>query len=366
MDLDFKEPSLELKYLMDEAKRLNKKENLREYLVKKSNLEIYKKCIEDRILNYNEDDIKIIKESIKAIVEKLEAEKANETEYDQNIFENNKQIAEFYAQIMDLDNFEKSLESLNGPWELSPSLKMDIYMCKIRISMINLDYNSMEKNVNEASLLFDETCDWDRKNRFKIYKGLYFLMNGKFCEAANLFYEGIASFDATEMFSFDKLIQYYIFCGLISLSRKDIQEKILKNSDVVKCKKYIRLVKIYYECDYANFFEAILEFVDIISEDAFIKHYDNYFCREMKILGYNQLLTSYLSIDIEQMANVFKILPDALEADLRYFIAENRLPCLIDKVNGVVLIVKKNKMDCVSEILNGGETVLTLIKKELK
>ncbi len=365
MDLDFKEPSLKLKYLLNDAIRNRNKDDLRSYLVEKNNFIIYKKCIEEGILDYKEDDINIIQNKSSKILENLESLKANEPENDQNIFDMNKKICEFYAQVMDLDKFETSFADLKKSGALSPSLMMDIYMCKIRISIINDDYNSLEKNIREGNVLFDETYDWDRKNRFKIYKGLFLMINGNFYEAATLFYEGIASFDANELFPFDKLILYFVFCAIITFSRHEIKEKILQNADVLKCHDIIKIVEIYYNCNYEGLFDGILEFIDKFSDDVFIGHYKNYFCCEMKILGYKQLLSSYLSFSIEKMASVFKILPDDLEADLRYFISENRLPFLIDKINGVVQMVKENKMDNISSILNEGNNILTLIRKQL-
>jgi len=61
-----------------------------------------------------------------------------------------------------------------------------------------------------------------------------------------------------------------------------------------------------------------------------------YFCKEMRIIAYSQLLESYKSLQLERVASSFGVSVDFIDNELSRFIASGRLSCKIDKVGGVV------------------------------
>lgn len=368
MEANFKEPSLKLHRLLTGIKfelAETAKEKLRQYLVTKSNLFIYKYCIENEILSYNSGDLEQINETIKSALEKLENEKKRDLENEASLFEIDKRICEFYAQIMDEENFEKLSKDLIER-DPSSSLKMDVYMCKIRMAIIKENRNGLVTNIELANHIAETSSDWDRKNRFKVYSGLFYLIKAEFRQAADQFHGCLASFEASELLEFDTVIFYLVFCSLLAYSRTELNAKILKNSEVNKCKQYLPLVDCLYQCKYDEYFRRIINFIDLMDKDYFLLPFREHFCKEMKIKGYNQLLISYQSFHLQRMAEIYKVDRDYIEEDLRNFINEGRLNCLIDKIDDVIRANNTDGSRGYRDELNKGEEILRNIKKYLK
>lgn len=362
MEIDFREPRLTLRFLIHAAATADATEPLRAYLVEKCNARVYKEMIEKQILPYSKEDLKAIAEKREERLHHFEEEKEQDLENESHVSEVNKKICEFYAQMMELEDFNKVAKEimLSDP---SLSLKMDIYLCKIRIAIIQNDRAVLVESIGLATEVFDSTCDWDRKNRFKVYLGLYSLLKADFRTAATLFSEALASFDAPELLGFDQMILYLVFSALLGFSRNEIKEKILENSEARKREECMRLPECYHSSEYGSFFQSILAFIDLFADDVFIGPFKEHFCREMKIKGYSQLLCSYRSVCLDKMAEVFKVEEEHLEEDLRNFINDGRLPCVIDKVDGIVEIVDVKNIDQLKSAAIKGDAVLRNIKK---
>jgi len=75
---------------------------------------------------------------------------------------------------------------------------------------------------------------------------------------------------------------------------------------------------------------------DQMKLDRFLAPHIRYYCREMRIRAYAQLLESYRSVQLESMAKSFGVSIEFLDRELSRFISLGRLHCKIDKVGGVV------------------------------
>lgn len=364
MEVDFKEPSLELHFMAAEAATEQSREHLREYVVSRGNKTAYRMLAGRGLFEERADDLERMETLRVHTIEGLQREKENDPENECHIHDINKRICEYYAQSMDMGRLESALSELLSA-EPSLSLRMDAYLCRIRISLMLDDRHAVVENMARAEEVFQTTCDWDRKNRFKIYKGLYCLIRAEFREAAVLFSEGLASFDASELLSFNRLILYYVFCGLLGFSRTELKERLLDNSEVRKCSEYLCLPEKCFTCDYDNYLASVLDFIDLCAGDIFIDTFKNHFCKEMKIRGYKQLLLSYQSLLLDKMAEIFKIPADDLESDLRNFISEKRIQCSIDRVDRVVKMLETGEVDHIIRAMALGDRVLNSIKKRM-
>lgn len=361
MEIDFKEPNLYLYKLLNSKGHENE---LREYLKEKININIYTKAIEKGILEYNKDDLDIMKKLIEEKLKEFEEKKREDEDNEAFVFGIDKQICAFYAQIFDLDNFEACVKKLMDK-DCSSSLKMDILMCKIRISIITENRTALISSFDEAENIFDTSCDWDQKNRFKIYLGLFSLMKADFEEAANQFSECLASFDTSELLSFDDLILYLVFSALLSFNRCDLKKMIIDNSEVRKCGNILSLAEALYDCRYQTILSELLKFVELTGNNLFLSHYQDHFCKSMKIKIYAQLLLSYQSLHLEKMAQIFDVTPNSIEEDLRNFINEGRLNCVIDRIDRVVKVREAREDDHLFQSLQKGEKLLRNIKKSI-
>ena len=96
------------------------------------------------------------------------------------------------------------------------------------------------------------------------------------------------------------------------------------------------LVNSFYSADYCLFFKSLAGVVDNLKRDRFFANFAGYFCREMRIKAYCQLLESYRSMQISSLAEAFGVTPEFIDSDLSRFIYSGRVHCKIDAVRGII------------------------------
>jgi 26S proteasome regulatory subunit N7 len=74
--------------------------------------------------------------------------------------------------------------------------------------------------------LIDEGGDWDRRNRLKVYEGCYRILSRDFKKASKLFQESVATFTATELMSYNKMIFYCVVTCVLNLPRVELKKKV--------------------------------------------------------------------------------------------------------------------------------------------
>lgn len=101
------------------------------------------------------------------------------------------------------------------------------------------------------------------------------------------------------------------------------------------------MIQSLYNGNYAQFFKALATVEqEFLSKDRYLYEHRTYFIREMRLRAYSQLLQSYKVVSLQSMANSFGVSVDWLDKDLAPFIASGRLACSIDRVGGVVEMVR--------------------------
>ena len=74
--------------------------------------------------------------------------------------------------------------------------------------------------------LMEEGGDWDRKNRLKIYEGLYALSTRNFTVAATNFFDTMATFTCSEAMSYHAFVKYAVFACMVAMDRGFVKEKV--------------------------------------------------------------------------------------------------------------------------------------------
>lgn len=74
--------------------------------------------------------------------------------------------------------------------------------------------------------MIEEGGDWDRRNRLKVYEGIYRLSIRDFKTAANLFLDTLSTFMSTELMDYKDFVKYAVLAGAISLNRVDLKKKV--------------------------------------------------------------------------------------------------------------------------------------------
>ncbi|KAK7476519.1 hypothetical protein BaRGS_00032267 [Batillaria attramentaria] len=247
--------------------------------------------------------------------------------------------AEHYSRIGDkaaaLTQFRKTYDKT-----VALGYRLDLVFHLIRLGLFYMDHDLINKNLEKAQTLIDEGGDWDRRNRLKVYRGVYCMSIREFKEAATLFLDTIATFTSYELMDYPTFVTYTVLCSVIALERPQLREKVVKGSEILEVLHGLPKIKRYlfslYDCHYGDFFLSLAEVENLMKNDRLLAAHYRFYVREMRIMAYAQLLESYRSLTLDYMADAFGVTVDFIDQELARFIAAGRLHCKIDKVGGIV------------------------------
>ena len=89
---------------------------------------------------------------------------------------------------------------------------MDLVFLNIRIGLFHNDHTITTANIAKAKQMLEEGGDWDRRNRLKVYEGLYAMAVRDFSSAAKLFLDAVSTFTRWAWLS---LVEIHQDCALI-------------------------------------------------------------------------------------------------------------------------------------------------------
>ena len=275
--------------------------------------------------------------------------------------------SEFFARIGEK---EKALEAYDATFEISASLgpKLDLVFAKIRLGLFWNDLELVKQQIDKAQELLTTGGDWERRNRLKIYEGLYMMTVRDFAKAAELFLSGLATFTCTELFDYERFVFYTTTLSLVALDRKTLREKVVKAPEILSVYEKInhlpQLMTDLYESNYSGFFAALVGISATIKGDCHLSRHYRYFVREIRVVAYKQFLESYRSVTMDAMAKEFGVSTDFLDQEISHFIAAGRLSAKIDKVAGAI---ESSKPDAVNghyqATIKQGDQLLDSIQK---
>lgn len=283
------------------------------------------------------------------------------------IRESNLALAEYLSSIGDR---EAALTQFRKTYEKTVSLgqRLDLLFHIIRIGIFYMDHDLISRNVDKAKALIEEGGDWDRRNRLRVYQGIYCLSIRDFKKAANLFLETTSTFTCYELTDYTSFVTYTVLCSMISLPRVDLREKVVKGAEILEVLHALPDIQEYlfslYNCQYETFFKKLAWVEDYMKANRLFAPHHRYYVREMRILAYNQLLESYRSLTLQYMADAFGVTVSFIDQELARFIAAGRLHCKIDKVNGIVETNRPdNKNYQYQACIRQGDILLNRIQK---
>ena len=224
---------------------------------------------------------------------------------------------------------------------ISFNTKFDAIFEILHIGLLEKNQDILKEYLAKCKdLLKEEGADWEKKNRFKIYEGLNFVLNKNFKDAGKNFLEALMTFTSYELFDFKTFVFYTAVINIITVDRKTLKEKIIDNSDVLSCINDIphlqRFLNSFYDGEYAEFLVELYHIIQMLKKDFYLSKHYNFFLNEMRIKVYSQFLQSYRTVTIENMANVFGVSTNFIDAELSNFISQGRINAKIDKVSGII------------------------------
>lgn len=238
----------------------------------------------------------------------------------------------------------------------------------IRIGLFFRDLPLVEQYIKKAAALIDEGGDWDRRNRLKVYEGCYLMMARDLKKAARLFQESVATFTATELMPYNKMIFYCVLTCVLNLDRVDLKKKIVDSPEILAVISDIPHLADFlnglYDCDYKKFFSAMVALEPYILRDKYLSTHARFLYRELRVLAYGQFLEAYRSVTLASMSHAFGVSVEFLDAEVARFVAAGRLNAKIDKVAGVI---ETNRPDAKNaqyqEAIKKGDLLLNRIQK---
>lgn len=310
-------------------------------------------------------------ENITSLKEKLDLLKTND-EGPLEIANAWIELGQYYVQIGDFENAEKVLLGSALSSAISIGFKIDIYFMMLRLAFFYNDFAYIKEKLDTVNSLIEKGGDWERRNRFKTYLGIYSLAIRDFKKAAELLVDSLATFTSIELTSYENIAMYASVAGLFALERTDLKLKIIDSPELLSLmtstpalQSISSLTIALYTSDYASFFPFLLESYDkVLIPCKYLNKHADYFVREMRRKVYAQLLDSYKTLSLKSMAHSFGVSVEFLDNDLGKFIPNKQLNCVIDRVNGIVETKRPdNKNGQYHQLIRQGDGLLTKLQK---
>ncbi|MBA0794539.1 hypothetical protein Gohar_018858 [Gossypium harknessii] len=306
----------------------------------------------------NEEEIKKLDEKIADAEENLGESEVREAHLAKSLY---------YIRIGEK---EKALEQLKVTESKTVAVgqKMDLVFYTLQIGLFYMDFDLISKSIDKAKNLFEGGGDWERKNRLKVYEGLYCMSTRNFKKATNLFLDSISTFTTYELFPYDTFIFYTVLTSIISLDRVSLKQKVVDAPEILtvigKIPHLSEFLNSLYDCQYKSFFLAFAGLTEQIKLDRYLHPHFRFYMREVRTVVYSQFLESYKSVTIEAMAKAFGVTVEFIDMELSRFIAAGKLHCKIDKVAGVL---ETNRPDAKNALyqatIKQGDFLLNRIQK---
>ena len=277
------------------------------------------------------------KKRIEELQKKMEEDVDGLEEVDkaQYIFQIGKIYKEEKMYDQALNQFKETISNTK-----SFNTKIDSLFEICHIGLLQKDLDLLKEYLEKIKDLLKEGGDWEKKNRLKVYEGLYLLFNRNFKEAGKNFLDALMTFTSYELFDFKTFVFYTAVINIISVDRKTLKEKIIDNSDVLSCINDIphlqSFLNTFYDGEYEKFFKELYFIIQVLKKDFYLSKHYNYYINEMRVKVYSQFLQSYKTVTMDNMAKVFGISTNFIDRELSNFISQGRINAKIDKVSGII------------------------------
>lgn len=302
-------------------------------------------------------------------LKKLDAKKADAEE---NLGETEVKdaLVEKAVYLCRIGHKEKALEAYDVAYTKIVGIgqKLDVLLTRCRMGFFFDETNIVKKNIDLCHEQLEKGGDWERKNKLKVYEGLFAIQTRDFKRAAELLVDATATFTATELMSMKNFILYCVITAMCGMSRNDLKKKVVSCPEILsvipqwpQLKEFLHA---YYYCNYSDFMMHFVTVVDYLRRDHFLERQSRYIVRILRLNAFRQFLTSYKSVTITAMADSFGVSDAFIDSEVSGFITNAKLSCKIDKVSG---IIESNVADArntvYSQIVKQGDLLLNHMQK---
>ena len=277
------------------------------------------------------------------------------------------EIAKIYKeQKMMPEAIEKFKETISETQSFNTKIDAMFEICHICLLEKNLEM--LKEYLQKIEDLLKTGGDWEKKNRLKVYMGLYYIFTKNFKDAGKNFLDALMTFTSYELFDFKTFVFYTAVINIISVDRKTLKEKIIDNSDVLSCINEIphleKFLNTFYDGEYAQFFLELYYIIQRLKNDFYLSKHYNYYINEIRIKAYSQFLKSYKTVSMDNMASVFGVSTNFIDRELSNFISQGRINAKIDKVSGIIECSQNEQnIDLSQETIRDSDILISKIHK---
>jgi len=93
---------------------------------------------------------------------------------------------------------------------------MEILFEILLMNIEKFDIDAVKKDVNTCKALVEDGADWDKKNKLKIFEGVYCMLVRDLNRAAELLLSSIATFTCVELMSYKDFVFYTVVTALVT------------------------------------------------------------------------------------------------------------------------------------------------------
>uniref|UniRef100_A0A7S3VTM2 26S proteasome regulatory subunit RPN7 n=1 Tax=Dunaliella tertiolecta TaxID=3047 RepID=A0A7S3VTM2_DUNTE len=275
--------------------------------------------------------------------------------------------AEYLAMVGDKDAAFAAFAVTEGK-SAGSGPKMDIVFSQARLCMYYGDWHAVKDLLAKAQRLCDSGGDWERKNKLKVYQAVFAMYSRDFKLASSLFHEALATFSATELFPYSRVVFYAVITSIIAMDRVALKAKVVDAPEVLTTinqnPALQQFLDALYGCQYKQFFQAFVEVVSQIKRDPYLALHARYYMREVRVVAYTQFLESYKSVALASMAAAFNVRDEFLDHEVAELIVAGRINARIDKVAGVIETSRPGARSALyQESLKKGDVLLNRVQK---
>eukprot|EP00967_Tisochrysis_lutea_P123153 scaffold204586_cov19-Tisochrysis_lutea.AAC.3 len=122
------------------------------------------------------------------------------------------------------------------------------------------DWHAVKDLLAKAQRLCDSGGDWERKNKLKVYQAVFAMYSRDFKLASSLFHEALATFSATELFPYSRVVFYAVITSIIAMDRVALKAKVVDAPEVLTTinqnPALQQFLDALYGCQYKQFFQV--------------------------------------------------------------------------------------------------------------
>lgn len=144
--------------------------------------------------------------------------------------------------------------------------KMDIHFSVLQIYLEEANLEKIKEHIEHQKKLLDQGGDWERKNRLKVYEGIYSLMIRDINKACTLFLDSVSTFNSSEIIEYNQVVYYTVLLSIIVLDRQNLKKKVQTNPEVVgvlrENAQLKRFLESFINCNYKELFSQFAVIIE--------------------------------------------------------------------------------------------------------